>query len=185
MLLDFRRQRRDCLRSQTRYAAGLPRRQRPRICDTTFVASSECPPRSKKLSLNPTLLDLKISLQIPHNSSSIGVRGAKTSAPSSHCPASGAGKPSDQPSRSASKATLQLTNALGAMYSGNRALAAREVHRAASLCPPPHKPPGASLPTHPHGHTTHSLTPSCSPAPPRSLPTRSGSRVSSPDRLTA
>ena len=95
----------------------------PRGCrETTWVASSEWPPSSKKSSWTPTCVDAPAPrAQMPASSSSVGVRGATYACASSGRAPSGAG--------SALRSTLPLgvsgsassaTNAEGTMYSRQR-----------------------------------------------------------------
>ena len=71
-----------------RRGAGVDGRTRAITC----VASNECPPNSKKLSLAPTAATSSTSAQISHTTSSIGVRGATISAAESGRACAGAGK---------------------------------------------------------------------------------------------
>ncbi len=89
-----------------------------RIRVTTRVASSECPPSSKKSSVTPTRSTRSTSIQIPARASSTGVRGPTKR--SAGVAASGAGK--------AATSTLPLgvcgsrssrTIALGTRYAGS------------------------------------------------------------------
>src|SRR5271154_2828875 len=93
---------------------------RPRFLssDTTRMERIESPPKLKKLSSTPTRSCLSTSCQISHNTRSVSLRGATSSAPAS--PPSGAGN--------AFRSTFPFpvsgsfsnsTNTAGTMYSGN------------------------------------------------------------------
>ncbi len=84
---------------------------------TTRVASSECPPRSKKFSPTPTRSTPSTSAQIPASTSSVTVRGATYA--SSAPPYSGAGNAfrSSFPT-GVSGSRSSTTTADGTMYSG-------------------------------------------------------------------
>ena len=73
---DRARQRRHRRRLEQRPQRQLRRPGRRAARDTTWVASSEWPPRSKKSSSTPTRSSRSTSAQIPASSSSTGVRGA-------------------------------------------------------------------------------------------------------------
>ena len=157
---------------------------------TTRTASSECPPNSKKLSCRPTRSTCSTSCHISASVSSISPSGA--SYPRAHIcflvPAPAA--PCDPASRSASAACLSIrTYAAGTMYSGSVAarcarklrphstslaiaLLSRQCSTPPAASPLPYPPaPPPPLPAPPHARSTA----------PRSLPTRSGIRGSSPD----
>src|SRR5579884_1634281 len=62
-----------------------------RTRDTICVASSECPPSSKKFSSTPTCSRPSTSAQIPASTSSTTVRASSTPSPASLCCSSGFG----------------------------------------------------------------------------------------------
>jgi hypothetical protein len=65
--------------------------------ERTRVASSECPPSSKKLSSRPTRSAFRTSDQIPAIISSSGVRGAEKAAPPAAAPGMGSARRSTLP----------------------------------------------------------------------------------------
>ena len=103
-------------------ATGTSTANTARIRDTTWVASSECPPRVKKSSCTPTRSTPSSSAQIPASNSCTGPDGGTYCPPRPSCIPSTAGR--------AARSTLPLrfsgspdssTNTAGTMYSGNRA----------------------------------------------------------------
>jgi hypothetical protein len=127
--------------------------------ETTRMASSECPPSSKKLASTPTVSSRRVSAQIPASTSSAGVRGATCrSAPAAY---SGAGSAlgSSLPF-GVSGMLSSRTNAAGTMYSGRFS---RTCPRSSSASTPPTTyatsrfSPGASS----RATTTHSATLPC------------------------
>src|SRR4029077_14700816 len=139
--------------------------------DTTCMASSECPPRSKKFSSIPTRSTPSTSPQIPATNSSPTVRApALSSSPSPSCPPSSS---LSFISASFRRSTFPLpvngisstlTTAPGTMYSGNLPFTysrsffpstSPTTYATNTFSPSPSPPP--CLPLTP---TTHSFTPS-------------------------
>ncbi len=105
-----------------------------RTCATTRVASSECPPNSKKSSRTPTCSSFSTSAQIPANACSVGVRAA------TYCPTSG--RPSGAGNRPRSIFPLPVngnsgstTNAVGTIYSGRVRLSCSRSWAGCNACP--------------------------------------------------
>ena len=88
--------------------------------EETFVASSECPPRAKKLSSLPTVSTFRTSDQIAATISSAGVRGAEKAVPVSRLaavPMAGRARRSTLPLGLRGRASSATKNA-GIMWSG-------------------------------------------------------------------
>ena len=163
---------------RTARAGPAPPRTRSRNCEITCVASSEWPPRSKKLSSTPTRSTPRTSLQIPASISSTGVRGATYPPPPP--------RPADSGAGSAARSTLPLavsgsasstTNADGTMYSGRRLPSElpQLAQRRTPPAPAPRKPP-AACPRRPRAPPPPPRAPErLDAAPTRSLPARCGS----------
>ncbi len=83
------------------------------------MASSECPPRAKKLSCTPTRSRLSRSPQIPASISSVAVRGASYAAPVAVSPGAGSALRSTFPVR-VSGSAASSTHVDGTMNDGRR-----------------------------------------------------------------
>ena len=95
----------------------------PNTCRTreiTRVASSECPPSSKKLSSAPTRSRPSTSAHTPASTSSVGVRGATYRSSAGASSGAGSALRSSLPLGVSGNASMK-TNAVGSMYSGRRA----------------------------------------------------------------
>ena len=151
---------------RTAPAAAPPPRTPARTRAITRVASSECPPSSKKLSSTHPLQAQHLrpdpAQQLFHR------RARRPYCPPSRTDHSGAGSAAGPPSRSASAATPPTPPPpLGTMYSGNRSRKCspqlRHRRQLRSGLPPPHTPPAASAPLSLLPHHHHRLrTPGCS-----------------------
>ncbi len=101
----------------SRRESSAPRAERMR--ETTWVASSEWPPRSKKLSSAPTRGTPSNRAQMSASSVSVGVRGAAPLAPEDGAPGAGSALRSTLPFAVSGRAG-STTSAEGTMYSGRR-----------------------------------------------------------------
>ncbi len=122
--------------ASNRVRSGTSAPNASRMRETTRVASSECPPTSKKLSCAPTRSSRSTSAQIPARISSAGVRGAVKPSSVAEPDAAGAGR--------ARRSTLPLdvsgsdsstTTTPGTMYSGSRSARCRRSSAAAGVAP--------------------------------------------------
>ncbi len=102
--------------NRSRMASSAPSSVRARL--TSRVASSECPPRSKKLSSAPTSGSPSTSANRRHSTSSCGVRGPRPPPSATAGSASGRARTSSLPLEFIGRPST-VTNAAGTMYSGS------------------------------------------------------------------
>ena len=149
---------------EQRRAAAAPRPSACRTREITCIASSECPPSSKKLSCRPTRSTPSSSAQIPASSVSASPCGRLVRSAGHTRRPSGAGSAlrSSLPFGVSGSASSH-TYAAGTMYSGSspdRCARSSSPAPAALPAAPPRTPPAASRPARPRAP----------PPPPRAPP---------------
>ena len=154
------------------------------ISPMTRTASSEWPPRSKKLSRMPTCSRPSISHQIRARTFSVGVRGSSGAASASRAARPGAATLCGRACRSASAEMQRATRRPTGTYSSAASRQQKaQVARGDDGTGGGNDVGDEALVAWPSSRatTTHRATPGCVPAPPRSRPARCGGRGSSPD----
>ena len=146
--------------------------------ETTRVARSEWPPRSKKLSSTPTRSRRSTSAQIPASTSSTCVRGATYVASAGARSGAGSALRSSLP-LGVSGSAFSTTNAPGTMYSGRLW---RRCARSASGSTPPTT--YATSPLSPGAYSRATTTQSVTPGSSRSAASTSPSSMRKPRTFT-